>query len=109
MTGQCRFQATTQGGAVNGRNHRLGGLFPGVLHIMQRGTAGGLAKFGDVSTGNKGAAFTNNDNGFGGIICDHSGHAIIQALSHTGGQGIYGRAVDSDDTDIAFDTPGNDV
>ena len=62
VAGQGHFQTTAQGGAVDRRNHRLGGVFHGVLHVKQTGPLGGAAKLGDVCAGDEGAALADDDN-----------------------------------------------
>ena len=62
------------------------------------GFPGGLAEFGDVGAGDEGAALAVQHNGFG-IIPLRLADRIENPLAHRLGQGIHGRAVDTDDTD----------
>ena len=56
---QGHFQAAAQRRAVNRGDHRLGRAFHFVLHFRQRRAARRLAKLGDISAGNEGAAIAN--------------------------------------------------
>ncbi len=93
---------------MDSRHHQFGGILQRFQHIGQRRRLGWLAKLSDIGAGNKGAALAHQHQCFGVIllgILHRSKNAFADGLR----QGIDGRAVNFDDTDIVDDFVTDDT
>ena len=100
---QRNFQATAQGGAVDGGHHQLGAGFNRVADLGQRGGHGGLAEFTDVGAGDEGLALTDDQQGLHGRIGRGLFHGGQQTGAHGLTQCIDGGVVDADHQHLAIE------
>ncbi|MHC2517033.1 hypothetical protein ACVMHW_002915 [Bradyrhizobium diazoefficiens] len=102
MTGQRDLEAAAERGAVNCGNDRLRRVLDLGQHVVEGGRLRRLAEFGDIGTGDEGAAGAGQHDALDRGIGDRGLDALQNATADCGTQRIDRRAVDRDDPDFVM-------
>ena len=101
VTAQGHFQAAAQGGAVNGRDHRLGGHFDMVDHFRQMRRLRRLPELANIGPGDEGAPLAPQHRPLDGRVFFHLGHRGGQTGPNGLGQGVHRRIIYHDQRHLA--------
>ena len=91
VASERHFEAAAECRTVNGGDDGLGGILDHGECIKEARTRRGLAEFGDVGTGDEGAAFADQHDGFHSVIGERLTDAAVDGDADAGRQGVDGR------------------
>ena len=95
------FQAAAKSCPMDRADDRLGRGFDCPENLIEIGTLGWLAKFGDIRTRDEGATVAAQNHRFDLGIVQALIHPVRKPLANMPGQCVYGRIVDDNHEDIA--------
>ncbi len=96
------FKTTAEGGAVDGRDHRLVGVFHHGLDLVQALRRGRrTAELGDVSTRNERSTGTDQHDRLDARIGPGGFEGVVETVAYLGAEGIHGWRIQRDDRDVA--------